>query len=694
MEHHQLTQDTSDPLKQVQVTEEKLDLSLLISTVSASNTIHIDNNLDWLKEIEGKLENENKSILISQISKLFYKLSDVVQTDLLATSNDFSHFHESLNNCERKFDREIIPLNIMSNNQSHIGFTTMEIEQPLDLSSIESNSIVPIIENSVDYYGNQMREKTCSTLTDNANENYLEIHSNERNSIKNIEFQLNKNTIDKSNDLLHQVDNVNSLINIQTDYNHGFPMVKYDKLPNSFKQDDNNDTMCKLLIKSFMDTAAAESTNKQNISVIQVTDEERFNDSYEVDIADDGNLVLNKHLVDLPNIMQNSNEYTEREEFQKNQIIQSTKKLNDSANTQTLEMQSDSNMNQFDEINHIFINNNHDFISYITNKTLPLFDNENILVENDQAAVETIQVDVSCEKASCDALPCAKDDPAMVENKPQLSESVMVSYTECTNMDETDIRNNLQLDESEDSSPLLLPNLNADVEEIEMDTFQSSPISSIKTSEEDKQQFKSRMLYYGEKKKVDVKNQACPNDLSYSKSIHDAAFVDLTDKDKEQIEDICRKRKHELEENAEKSAKRTFQIWQREKQSLERIIDEHFKEYIEIYEKAHALRLQFEAEKSKFVSNTLQQARDAGMNRNWRSDSAPISNVNECSVFPKKNLDNEFPYYVADDEANTSWNGAAPTPLAKLKEISSDVRENEVVLKTFKKQKRFNPPAK
>lgn len=64
-------------------------------------------------------------------------------------------------------------------------------------------------------------------------------------------------------------------------------------------------------------------------------------------------------------------------------------------------------------------------------------------------------------------------------------------------------------------------------------------------------------------------------------------------------------RKRDLEQKAEHRAKSTFQEWQRDRRSLEDIIDSSLKEYVELYETAHALRLQFEAEKTKWTSKLL-----------------------------------------------------------------------------------------
>jgi len=61
-------------------------------------------------------------------------------------------------------------------------------------------------------------------------------------------------------------------------------------------------------------------------------------------------------------------------------------------------------------------------------------------------------------------------------------------------------------------------------------------------------------------------------------------------------------RKHLLEKEAERRAKVTAKQWQKDKMNLKQIIDESLKEYIELYERAHALLLQFEYEKSEWMN--------------------------------------------------------------------------------------------
>lgn len=64
-------------------------------------------------------------------------------------------------------------------------------------------------------------------------------------------------------------------------------------------------------------------------------------------------------------------------------------------------------------------------------------------------------------------------------------------------------------------------------------------------------------------------------------------------------------RKKELELKAERRARLTCKRWQQDRRSLEEIIDSSLKEYIELYETAHAIRIQFEEEKAKWTASLL-----------------------------------------------------------------------------------------
>jgi hypothetical protein len=70
----------------------------------------------------------------------------------------------------------------------------------------------------------------------------------------------------------------------------------------------------------------------------------------------------------------------------------------------------------------------------------------------------------------------------------------------------------------------------------------------------------------------------------------------------EEYQKLWLERKSYLEKEAERKAKSTVKQWQREKLPLKRIIDDSLKEYIELYERAYALLLQFEFEKSEWTN--------------------------------------------------------------------------------------------
>jgi hypothetical protein len=70
----------------------------------------------------------------------------------------------------------------------------------------------------------------------------------------------------------------------------------------------------------------------------------------------------------------------------------------------------------------------------------------------------------------------------------------------------------------------------------------------------------------------------------------------------EEYQKLWLERKSYLEKEAERKAKSTVKQWQREKLPLKKIIDDSLKEYIELYERAYALLLQFEFEKSEWTN--------------------------------------------------------------------------------------------
>lgn len=97
---------------------------------------------------------------------------------------------------------------------------------------------------------------------------------------------------------------------------------------------------------------------------------------------------------------------------------------------------------------------------------------------------------------------------------------------------------------------------------------------------------------------MDIQQEQHPN--TKSNAVQDLQMSD------EEVDEVYHalwlSRKKELETRAEERAKLTYLSWQRDRKSLEDIIEGSLKEYIDIYEKAHALRLQFEAERQQLMS--------------------------------------------------------------------------------------------
>lgn len=110
------------------------------------------------------------------------------------------------------------------------------------------------------------------------------------------------------------------------------------------------------------------------------------------------------------------------------------------------------------------------------------------------------------------------------------------------------------------------------------------------------------------------------NTSSQDQNAKQEKSVEIVDEDEEkaklyhsQVEFLYNERKLIIEKEAEARAVLLAQKWQTEKVSLEAAINESFRDYGELLEKAHALRLLFEHEKTGWQSRMLQQARDEAM---------------------------------------------------------------------------------
>jgi hypothetical protein len=84
---------------------------------------------------------------------------------------------------------------------------------------------------------------------------------------------------------------------------------------------------------------------------------------------------------------------------------------------------------------------------------------------------------------------------------------------------------------------------------------------------------------------------------------------DDTRTDEQEFEPLWNKRKAEVEKSAESRAAAQFRQWKRDRVSLESAIDASLKEYGEMYEKAHALRLLFEEEKRQWAAQVEQMSK-------------------------------------------------------------------------------------
>ncbi|CAE7569161.1 unnamed protein product [Symbiodinium microadriaticum] len=95
-----------------------------------------------------------------------------------------------------------------------------------------------------------------------------------------------------------------------------------------------------------------------------------------------------------------------------------------------------------------------------------------------------------------------------------------------------------------------------------------------------------------EKFEIDVENCDTKDDKSQSYEPSESEVIQI---------------KQDLERDAETAARTRHKIWLQHRQSLENSIREMFKEHLEIYEKAQALRLHFEAEQMAWTQkiNTM-----------------------------------------------------------------------------------------
>ena len=116
----------------------------------------------------------------------------------------------------------------------------------------------------------------------------------------------------------------------------------------------------------------------------------------------------------------------------------------------------------------------------------------------------------------------------------------------------------------------------------------------------------------------------------------DEMFSQFTELDKLQFDKVYSKRKMELEMQAETRARSISARWAKEGLSLQTIIDTALKDYIELYENAHALRLQFEAEKEAWKKSAMENMqRDPDSDRYQKQKTcATCSQFGGQSMYP------------------------------------------------------------
>ena len=140
-----------------------------------------------------------------------------------------------------------------------------------------------------------------------------------------------------------------------------------------------------------------------------------------------------------------------------------------------------------------------------------------------------------------------------------------------------------------------------------------------------------------------------------------------------EFEELWTKRKLDVEKSAEGKARAVFRQWQRDRVTLTQAIDESLREYADMYEKAHALRLMFEEEKSQWSRQVMMvHAEDtpyrySGDFKRRRCD-AEWAPPQPAWPYPQRqSLDSEFQYTVEesqdfDDRSELPARGATRAP--------------------------------
>ena len=228
-----------------------------------------------------------------------------------------------------------------------------------------------------------------------------------------------------------------------------------------------------------------------------------------------------------------------------------------------------------------------------------------------------------------------------------MRESVMSKLNLTSSFEQEDNRDSMEGSYNFQSITTVMPDCVA----IELDSFKE--IRPFKESILHQSQIEVEPV---EPDTLDPDDESCREAEDKPLSIRDAEeiFSHFTELDKLQFDKVYTKRKIELEMQAESRAKFLSAKWTKEGRSLKTIIDDSLKEYIEVYEMAHALRLQFEAEKESWKKTVVEMMRkEAQANISDSRGRQQPNGHRGCSNGQTAGQDWEF--YQDDD--NKHWDG-------------------------------------
>ncbi|KAJ1441998.1 hypothetical protein B484DRAFT_390431 [Ochromonadaceae sp. CCMP2298] len=127
-----------------------------------------------------------------------------------------------------------------------------------------------------------------------------------------------------------------------------------------------------------------------------------------------------------------------------------------------------------------------------------------------------------------------------------------------------------------------------------------------------------------------------------------------TEEERTQFEEAWQKKKEEVEQMAEINARQRFRQWQSNNVSIDQAMEESLRPYGEMYENAHAIKLQFEAERDQFTAKLLRLCRDQASLKRDRDtawpDVTPDRSIKQRGS--DDSMDDGFQYTV-DDEVPT-----------------------------------------